>query len=234
MKPATVSELHEKAEAIVAAQPMEHSTLASALVAALADLTIVNTGRKVKVKHKDGGEHSYDYADIADVVKLTRPVLARHGIVALTPVHSHGTGLACTVTLLHSSGERIDLGPFPFPHGHDAQATGSMVTYHRRYALVAALGMAAGDDDDGASARARQAPEPIVKWDAKMTQFELKNALASDTLTGDKLKAEARAAWEWASGDDLTEFSAAVAHDIATRWLERPIEEPALPLDGET
>ena len=31
-----------------------------------------------------------------------------------------------------------------------------MVTYHRRYALVSALGMAAGDDDDGASAKASQ------------------------------------------------------------------------------
>jgi hypothetical protein len=35
-----------------------------------------------------------------------------------------------------------------------------MVTYHRRYALVAALGMAAGDDDDGAAAQPRQDQQP--------------------------------------------------------------------------
>lgn len=136
----------------------EHSNLASALVAALTDLRVVEKGRTANV-----GTYKYDYADIADVVKITRPVLAEHGVVALTPVHDHGNGLACTVILLHTSGDKLELGPFPFPHGKDAQATGSMVTYHRRYALVAALGMAAGDDDDGASAVARpvQAAAPV-------------------------------------------------------------------------
>ena len=131
--------------------------IASALVAALADLSVVEKGNTAEIPGKDGKRgYSYSYADIADVVKKTRPVLAAHGLVALTPVHDHGSGLACTVTLLHTSGERLDFGPFPFPHGRDAQATGSMVTYHRRYALVAALGMAAGDDDDGAAAVPRQ------------------------------------------------------------------------------
>src|SRR5690606_26753404 len=108
-----------------------------------------------KVKMKEGGSYSYDYADIGDVIKLTRPVLAAHGLAVLTPIHDHGDGLACTVKILHVSGESLDLGPFPFPHGRDAQATGSMVTYHRRYALLAALGMATGEDDDGAAAKPR-------------------------------------------------------------------------------
>ena len=137
-----------------------HPNLASALVAALADLTVIEKGNTAKIPTKDGGSFSYSYADIADVVKRTRPVLAQHGVVALTPVHDHGSGLACTVVLLHTGGERMDFGPFPFPHGKDAQATGSMVTYHRRYALVAALGMAAGDDDDGAAAQPRHDVEP--------------------------------------------------------------------------
>lgn len=134
----------------------EHDTLAAALVAALADLTVVEKGRKVDFKTESGKRVHYDYADLPAVVTLTRPVLAEHGVVALTPVHAHGNGLACTVTLLHTSGERLDFDPFPFPHGKDAQATGSMVTYHRRYALCAALGIAAGDDDDGAAAAPRQ------------------------------------------------------------------------------
>jgi hypothetical protein len=126
------------------------TNLAGALIEALAELTVVKASRTANT-----GTYSYDYADIADVVKLTRPVLAEHGLVALTPVHDHNNGLACTVTILHSSGERMDFGPFPFPHGRDAQATGSMVTYHRRYALISALGMAAGDDDDGHAAKPR-------------------------------------------------------------------------------
>lgn len=135
----------------------DHPNIAAALVAALADLTVIE-----KARTADTGKYSYSYADIADVVKRTRPALAEHGLVALTPLHDHGDGLACTVTLLHASGDRLDFGPFPFPHGKDAQATGSMVTYHRRYALVAALGMAAGDDDDGAAAQPRQEQQVSV------------------------------------------------------------------------
>ena len=138
---------------------MAHDNISAALVAALAELTVIEKGRTVDYTTKAGERVHYTFSDIADVVKVTRPVLAEHGLVALTPVHEHGSGLACTVTILHTSGGRLDLGPFPFPIGRDAQATGSMVTYHRRYALVAALGMAAGDDDDGAAAQPRLEPD---------------------------------------------------------------------------
>lgn len=155
----TASEQKAKAAEIAAELPLvdppvyTHPNLAAALVAALAGISVVETGRTA-----DLGTYTYKYADLADVVKRTRPALAANGVIALTPVHEHDGGLACTVTLLHESGERLDLGPFPFPRGANAQATGSMVTYHRRYALVAALGMAAGDDDDGAAAVAAVAP----------------------------------------------------------------------------
>ena len=170
------------------------ANLAAALVAALADLSVVEKGRTAKIPTKDGKSYTYDFADIADVVKLTRPKLAEHGIVALTPVHAHGDGLACTVTLVHTSGERLDLGPFPFPHGRDAQATGSMVTYHRRYALVAALGMAAGDDDDGHSAHSR----PARQEKPQTTSVAVAKTMLVKHLTGkvpEPVKEHAAAVW---------------------------------------
>lgn len=129
----------------------EHNTIAEAMVAALADLTVIEKGHTA-----NAGSYSYGYADLGDLVKATRPVLAEHGIVALTPVHAYEGGLGCSVVLLHSSGGAWHFETLPFPHGRDAQATGSMITYHRRYALLAALGMATGDDDDGAAAQPRQ------------------------------------------------------------------------------
>lgn len=130
------------------------TALAEALVAALAELTGVEKGRTAKVKMKQGGEYTYSYANIADVIEATRPALAKNGIVALTPVHAHEDGLACSVRLLHTTGEVMEFPPLSFPHGADAQATGSAITYFRRYALLAALGMAA-EDDDGAAAKER-------------------------------------------------------------------------------
>lgn len=214
----TATALREEAEAIADAAPVlrHHSSLATALVAALADLTVVDTARSATIPTKDGGKYSYKYADIADVVRLTRPVLAHHGLVALTPVHAHGDGLACTVTLLHTSGERLDLGPFSFPHGRDAQATGSAVTYHRRYALVAALGMAAGDDDDGAAASKPREPEFV--WNASAVKARLVELLGS--------KEAAKDAWVGGHGDDLTAWSPAEADRLADLWRENQPEAP--------
>jgi len=130
----------------------EHPNLAAALVAGLAELSVVEKGRTAKIETKGGGSYTYSFADLGDVVKATRSVLASHGVVVLTPVVDHPNGLAVTVILLHASGERMEFGPLSFAAGSTAQATGSAVTYFRRYATVAALGMAAGDDDDAATA----------------------------------------------------------------------------------
>jgi len=147
--------------------------LAPALVAALGDLTVVE-----KAHSADAGSYSYDYADLGDLVKLTRPVLAEHGLVALTSVHEHGAGLACTVQLVHTSGECMEFQPLPFPAGKDAQSTGSWITYFRRYALLAALGMATGEDDDGAKA----VPAPPVE--VAVPGFRSSLMAAVEKLTG--------------------------------------------------
>jgi len=146
----------------VVSEPTE--VLAGALVAALTDLTTVAKGRTV-----DTGSYSYAYADLDDLVSLTRPVLAAQGLVALTPVHAgDGGGLAVTVTLYHVSGEVLRFDPLPFPAGTDARTSGSSMTYFRRYALLAALGMAAGDPapadpgDDDAAAHAAD-PLPAIR-----------------------------------------------------------------------
>jgi hypothetical protein len=139
----------------------DQPNLAAALVAALADLAVIEKDQTAKVKMKTGGEYSYGYADLGAIIKRTRPVLAEHGIVVLQSIHDHGTGLAVTTTLLHESGDVNYAGPLPFPHGPDAQATGSWITYMRRYALLAALGMATGEDDDGAAAVPRT-EAPVV------------------------------------------------------------------------
>lgn len=204
-KPATVTELREKAEAAAAATPdpavdHTHDTLAAALVAALRELTVVEKDSTANL-----GTYSYDYATLPGLVKATRPTLARHGIVALTPLLEAADGrLAVTVILLHQSGERLECGPFPFPPGRDAQATGSMVTYMRRYALLAALGMAAGDDDDGARA------VPAFVWTVGAVKARLVELLDGDT-------AKAAEAWKLGGGD--TEPPSDVLADrLAAEW----------------
>lgn len=182
----------------------DQPNLAAALVAALTDLCVVEKSRTA-----NAGSYSYDYADLAAVVGVTRSSLAKHDVIALTPIHDHGPGLACTVVLLHSSGERMDLGPFPFPPGRDAQATGSMVTYHRRYALLAALGMATGEDDDGAAA-VPAAPAPPVTWNKNVAKQHLAAKLGKD---------QAKHAWEQLELDQIDEWSEALADRYVAEWV---------------
>lgn len=171
---------------------MEHETIASALVSALTDLTNVAKGHKA-----NAGKMSYSFANIADLIAETRPVLAEHGLVALTPIHEHAEGLACTVTILHKSGERMDFGPTPFPAGKDAQSTGSWITYMRRYCLLAALGMGA-EDDDGAGAKAGGQRQPEAQT---YTAAAAKKSLL-DRLHGiDEPEKEAVRIWQEHIGD---------------------------------
>jgi len=64
--------------------------------------------------------------------------------------------IALITTLAHSSGEfvkgRLELKPAK----QDAQGVGSVITYGRRYALAAMVGVAPLDDDDGEAAVGRQ------------------------------------------------------------------------------
>lgn len=202
-----------------------NATLSGALVAALAELTVIERGRKAKIETKGGGSYGYSYADLGDVVATTRPVLAQHGIVALTPVSGREGGLQVTVTLLHRSGERETFDPLPFAGSNDPQAVGSLITYYRRYALLAALGIATGDDDDGArGSQAAKAPKPL-------TVNQAKNYLVS--LVG---KDEAVHAWEWGTDEAPAEWFPSDVDALAKAWMERPMEPAAAaaPVGEET
>lgn len=101
------------------------------------------------------------YADLTAVVDAARPVLAAHGLayVQFPSDYSSGT-VVVTTRLLHSSGEWME-ADLPMPTGQNgAQGVGSAITYAKRYALMAVLGMASEDDDGGAASKPARKPPP--------------------------------------------------------------------------
>lgn len=110
------------------------------------------------------------YADLAGVYDACRDALSKHGISHTQwPLHSDDDHLHIVTRLAHA-GEWI-LARMSLPvTKNDAQGYGSALTYARRYALTAAVGVAA-DDDDGNAASAN-APQRTATKGKKPPKIE--------------------------------------------------------------
>lgn len=131
-------------------------TLFAALARFQADLPRIVKGNTAKVPGKDGKQgYSYDYADLADV---SDAVLKRLGALGLfftaLPRHREEDGkFGLAYTLGHVSGERED-GWWELRSDLPMQQMGGMITYARRYVLLAVTGAHPdGEDDDAASSQ---------------------------------------------------------------------------------
>lgn len=99
----------------------------------------------------------YAYADIADILSDCRPVLAGHGI-ALFQVTMINNGFLQLVTRLSHAGQWIE-SDYPVCRIEgDHQDMGKAMTYARRYALGAMIGIAPEKDVDGVGAAPAGAP----------------------------------------------------------------------------
>lgn len=98
-------------------------------------------------------EMTYAYADISDLLSACRPVLAKHGVAIfqIPRMVSEGRSLLIT-TRLSFKGQWIE-GDYPVcDTGVQHQDMGKAMTYARRYALGAMIGVAPEKDDDGQGA----------------------------------------------------------------------------------
>jgi hypothetical protein len=119
--------------------------LSKALVAALGAVTGVT-------KDSKNPHFKNDYASLEAVTEMARPILAANGLcVVQSPGAFEGNRIPVKTRIIHESGEWIE-GEIVIPLSKaDAQGAGSAVTYARRYALMAMLGVAPVDDDGEAA-----------------------------------------------------------------------------------
>jgi hypothetical protein len=102
---------------------------------------------------KDSQGYGYRYADLATVLQIVRPLAARHGLSVMQEAYTADTGSVSVLTrLAHSSGQWIEVGPLTMPVEpkkglSEAQCAGMIVTYARRYALTALMGISQEDPD---------------------------------------------------------------------------------------
>lgn len=122
----------------------EGGKLAAALAKAQLAFAPVKRDKKVVVKTKTGGQYEFSYAPLDSILEAVRKPLSDNGLVVVQLLDD---GDLVTM-LLHDSGERLS-GSMALPQTTDIQGLGSAITYLRRYAIQALLGIAAEEDDDG-------------------------------------------------------------------------------------
>jgi hypothetical protein len=90
------------------------------------------------------------YADLAEVLNVTRPAFSKHGLnVTQWPFRSDDGAIGVTTMISHKSGQWMrDKIELPLQVAKNiCQDAGGQITYLRRYALAAAAGIAQEDAD---------------------------------------------------------------------------------------
>lgn len=105
--------------------------------------------------HLDSSGYGYKYASLPKILEQVKPVLQKHGLgIIQVSEPTDGTVISIKTILVHESGESIEsIMTMPIPDIKGANVTqksGGAVTYIRRYALTAILGIS-GDEDTDAS-----------------------------------------------------------------------------------
>ena len=130
----------------------------------IANLTLALSIVQGKMSHavKDSANPFFKskYADLESVWDACRSLLAENGLAVMQfPGEFVDGTMSLNTILTHSSGEYMSyLMSVPVTKP-DAQGAGSALTYMRRYALAAVVGVVQADDDGNAAS----SPKPVVK-----------------------------------------------------------------------
>lgn len=123
--------------------------------------------------------YGYTYADLGSILEYVKPILAKHNYcimqmigsaeIVTKKVYNKDVNIleelpepliTITTQLIHESGwtfsDKMVLPPTPVKGANAAQAVGATITYAKRYAIAAMLGIASEDDTDGVISRQKQ------------------------------------------------------------------------------
>ena len=119
---------------------------------------------------KDTQGYGYKYAKLDGVLEIVRPLLAKNGLAITQHCGNALESAAVHTMLLHKSGQWMhgimSMPVVPVAKQSHAQATGATISYIRRYAITAMLGVTQTDDDAAChSATVKSAPASFKTLD---------------------------------------------------------------------
>lgn len=118
-----------------------------------------------KITTKSGGSYGYKYAELDQIDDAIRPLMTELGLSKRFTTEKIGNEIKVTCIVSHEDGHSIQ-SPFQVALDSDAamslaQKGGAAVTFAKRYALVAALGLTTTETDTDAQMKVDRKPEKI-------------------------------------------------------------------------
>lgn len=204
--------------------------LATALAKAQGQFTNPERNREVEVRPRESAAYKFRYATFDAILDVVRKPLSENGLALVQGVATTDAGLVLTTKLLHATGQWIESDTPVFYTGDKAQAFGSGVSYAKRYAVAALLGITADEDDDGNNASGnaatykdrapRKTPPRSVETGRPLHEAhnEITNGTASTVPQGarqpiDKTAPDPK---RWAVSDEAADFLRGARADLGT------------------
>lgn len=128
------------------------------------------------------------YADLAAVVRASRPSLTKNGLAVMQQIIPNDDGQNILHTILtHSSGQWIESRMRILPSKPDVQALQSYITYIRRSSYSALVGVVVSDEDDDGERAVAADREVYAKGTAINTKYNPKEQ-SYETITKEQLE----------------------------------------------
>lgn len=161
----------------------EIDKLAIALAKFQGSLEQPSLNSEVEVETKTGGKYKFRYADLSECKRAAKQPLAENELAVCQLIEDD---YSIRTILLHSSGQWISSKVRMPSNTANAQSIGSAITYAKRYAFCAILGIVADDDEDANIASGNTAQKEQPKEQPKKTA----NSRVKKELTRDHLNNE--------------------------------------------
>jgi hypothetical protein len=115
-----------------------------AVIAMQHNLEAIERSKEVKT-----GKYSFKYAPLDAIMDKVKPLFAANGLAVMQGVDAD----VLTTRLIHQSGQWVESETHLNREQANMQGFGGEVTFKRRYALSALIGLVSDDDNDAPAAR---------------------------------------------------------------------------------
>ena len=156
---------------------------------------LMDAQKEIPTMPKNAKAYGYNYTDLDTITSVIKPILARHNISYMQSVGMDDEGRSTLTTRIFSrDGEYIEdvtmLPVIQSAKNNSAQTMGMAITYVRRYALCAMLGITSDEDVDANTFNAPQNVQNVTNamngtvTETKNIGVEIKKLLESVDANG--------------------------------------------------